>query len=415
MKSHLSDEHAANRHGASDRIERLHQGSWLMFATLMLGHLSQGLTFTAFAPALPQLAHDFGGGSQGQLIAQLTLMISALGMMVGALASGWIVDRVGARGVLLASLLGYGLLGSGGLYLHSPALLLTSRFGVGFVCACLVTTCVTLIATAYAGQARARVLGISGAMASLISLVAMLVGGALAKYGGWRLAFVQYPAFALAGALIAMGAPKLEIPVRTATTGADSRFMRQLWPLYAVTVVLAGIMFMGSTQFPFMLEQDGVRDPSMRSVIMSTVTLTAVLVSFLYGALQRRLGLLGTLVFGAFSMSLALLLVDLTSTPQLAAAAAVLMGVFVGITIPFLHHYVTEHSLAHERSRAIGVLNAFNFLGGFLNPLVFVPLARSWGLRTVFLIAAMVILGIAVGACVLLRAVRGRLSSTPAA
>ena len=134
---------------------------------------------------------------------------------------------------------------------------------------------------------------------------------------------------------------------------------------------------MGSTQFPFMLEQDGVRDPSMRSVIMSAVTLTAVLTSLLYGALQRRLGQLGTLVLGVLSMSLALLLVDLTSAAQLAAAAAVLMGVFVGIVIPFLHHYVTENSLAHERSRAIGVLNAFNFLGGFLNPLVFVPLARS--------------------------------------
>jgi MFS family permease len=119
-------------------------------------------------------------------------------------------------------------------------------------------------------------------------------------------------------------------------------------------------------------------------------------------------------VFGVFSMALALLLVDLTSTPRLAAAAAVLMGVFVGITIPFLHHYVTEHSLAHERSRAIGVLNAFNFLGGFLNPLVFVPLARFWGLRTVFLIAALVMFSIAVGALALLRAGRGRLSPTSA-
>jgi MFS family permease len=392
----------------------IHHGSWLMFATLMLGHLSQGLTFTAFAPALPQLAHDFGGGSHGQLIAQLTLMISALGMMVGALASGWIVDRLGARWVLSGSLLAYGLLGSGGLYLQSPELLLGSRFGVGFVCACLVTTCISLIATEYTGQARARVLGISGAMASLISLIAMLLGGALARYGGWRLAFVQYPAFALAGLVIVMGAPKPETSTRTQTTWAGRGFMQRLWPLYAVTVVLAGVMFMGSTQFPFMLEQDGVRDTSMRSIIMSTVTLTAVLVSLSYGTLQRHLGQLGTLACGALSMSLALLLVDATSTPQLAAAAAVLMGVFVGITIPFLHHYVTEHSLAHDRSRAIGVLNACNFLGGFLNPLVFVPLTQSWGLRTVFLMASVVMLAVAGGALVLSRVGRERPSPTPA-
>lgn len=188
--------------------------------------------------------------------------------------------------------------------------------------------------------------------------------------------------------------------------------MLRLWPLYAVTVILAGVMFMGSTQFPFMLEQDGVRDPSMRSVIMSAVTLTAVLVSLLYGTVQRRVGQLGALACGALSMSLALLLVDLTSAPLLATAAAVLMGVFVGIIIPFLHHYVTEHSLAHERSRAIGVLNAFNFFGGFLNPLVFAPLARSWGLRSVFLIAGVVMLAIAGGALGFLRSGRGRMSTT---
>ena len=414
MKSHLIDERSATQGGGPERAGLLYHGSWLAFATLMLGHLSQGLTFTAFAPALPQLARDFGGGSQGELIAELTLMISALGMMLGALASGWIVERIGARWVLLGALLAYGVLGSGGLYLRSPTLLLASRFGVGFVCACMVTTCISLIATDYAGQARARVLGISGAMASLIALVATLLGGVLAQYGGWRLAFVQYPVFALAGLLIVMGAPRLEMPVRTGTTWAGGSFMLRLWPLYAVTVILAGVMFMGSTQFPFMLEQDGIRDPSMRSIIMSAVTLTAVLVSLMYGPLQRRVGQLGALASGALSMSLALLLVDLTSAPQLAAAAAVLMGVFVGIMIPFLHHYVTEHSLAPERSRAIGVLNACNFLGGFLNPLVFAPLAHSWGLRSVFLIAGVVMLAIAGGALGVLRSGRGRMSPTSA-
>lgn len=204
------------------------------------------------------------------------------------------------------------------------------------------------------------------------------------------------------------------MPVRTDTTWAGGSFMLRLWPLYAVTVILAGVMFMGSTQFPFMLEQDGIRDPSTRSIIMSAVTLTAVLVSLMYGPLQRRVGQLGALACGALSMSLALLLVDLTSAPQLAAAAAVLMGVFVGIMIPFLHHYVTEHSLAPERSRAIGVLNACNFLGGFLNPLVFAPLAHSWGLRSVFLIAGVVMLAIAGGALGVLRSGRGRVSPTSA-
>jgi MFS family permease len=380
-------------------IKSLHGRSWLLFAALMLGHLSQGLTFTAFAPALPQMARDFGGGSYGAMTAQLTLVISALGMMIGALASGWIVERTRPRTLQLIALASYGVLGAGGLFLRQASLLLVSRFAVGFVCACLVTTSISLIASHYEGHARARVLGVSGAMASGISLVAMLVGGALAKYGGWRLAFVQYPIFALVGFSIVAAAPPLttgaQVPMGARIRFAGQSFLRRLWPLYAITVVLAGVMFMGSTQFSFMLEQDGVRDPVTRSLIMSAVTLIAVLIGLLYGSIQRRLGQLPTLVFGLMSMSFALALVGQSSSPQLAAIAAAFMGVFIGITIPFLHHYVTEHSSAQERSRAVGVLNAFNFLGGFLNPLVFVPLAAVWGLRNVFLMAAagMLIIG----------------------
>jgi len=392
-----------------DRDSLLQQGSVLLFAMLMLGHFAQGLTFTAFAPALPQLAHYFGAGSHGELVAQLTLTISALGMMVGALASGWIVDRFGYRYVLLGALLCYGVLGSGGLVLQGATALLASRFGVGFVGACLVTTCVTLIAAQYEGHRRARVLGISGAMASGISLVAMLIGGSLARYGGWRLPFIQFPIFAAAGLLVVLGAPRVPPLHRAGDRGpAGMGFFIRLWPMYLLATVLAAVMFMGSTQFSFMLAQDGVNDPALRSVIMSMITLVAVLVSLVYGSIQRRLGLLGAMVLGALTMSVALLVVDLTSTPLLAAGAAVLMGVFVGITLPFMHHFVTEHSSLEEMSRAIGVLNAFNFLGGFANPLVFVPLARIWGLRAVFLMAASLMLAIGLAVLAWILAQRGQ-------
>jgi MFS family permease len=395
-------------HAPVDSGSLLQQGSVLLFATMMLGHFAQGLTFTAFAPALPQLAHYFGGGSQGELVAQLTLTISALGMMVGALASGWIVDRLGYRVVLLGALLCYGALGSGGLVLQSAAALLASRFGVGFAGACLVTTCVSLIAAQYEGHRRARVLGISGAMASGISLVAMLIGGSLARYGGWRLPFIQYPIFAAAGLLVVLGAPRAPPHRGQDRAAAGKGFFIRLWPMYILATVLAAVMFMGSTQFSFMLAQDGVNDPALRSVIMSTITLVAVLVSLVYGSIQGRLGLLGAMVLGMLAMSAALLVIDLTSSPLLAAGAAVLMGVFVGITLPFMHHFVTEHASLEERTRAIGVLNAFNFLGGFANPLVFVPLARIFGLRAVFLMAAGLMFGIGVAVLVWVLARRDR-------
>lgn len=75
----------------------------------MLGQASQGLTFTAFTPGLPQMAQSFAGTGHGMEIAQQTVTIAALGVIAGAFLSGKIVDIAGPRVTILTSLLLYGL------------------------------------------------------------------------------------------------------------------------------------------------------------------------------------------------------------------------------------------------------------------------------------------------------------------
>lgn len=66
------------------------------------------------------------------------------------------------------------------------------------------------------------------------------------------------------------------------------------------------------------------------------------------------------------------------------------MGVYAGLVLPYLYHSVTERTDLHVRSRAIGLLTAFGFLGGFLNPPVFVALSKQIGLRNAFLVTSAV-------------------------
>src|SRR5215467_10534997 len=94
----------------------------LLFAALMCGHMSQGLAFTAFLAALPQMAHDLG--ENGEVVAQMTMALAALGLLIGSLASGWILEKAGTRVTLLVSLAVYGLAGMGGLVLRDPTPLL---------------------------------------------------------------------------------------------------------------------------------------------------------------------------------------------------------------------------------------------------------------------------------------------------
>jgi len=388
---------------ASRSLARSQPG--ILFFALMLGHMSQGLTFTAYIAALPQLAHALG--ANGELIAQMSIAIAALGTMTGALASGWVLEKAGTRTTMLVFLVVYGIAGTGGYVLRDPVTLLGSRFLVGFACVCMVIACVWGIAAEYTGDRRARALGASAALGSFTSLASTLLGGYLTEHAGWPNAFLQYPVFAVYGlVMVSMGLRQAKPELTTANQVQQPFFARML-PFYALASLISTVMFMGSTQFAFLLEEDGITNAGTRSLIMSGITIVSTLTSFGYGPIQQRLGALG-----AFVLSLACISAGLTSIgagidPSYAVLGAGFMGLYVGIVMPYIHHVVTERTDEFARSRALGVLNAFNFLGAFLNPLIFAPLAKQFGLRNVFLGTAVVMLVLCIGTAVNLLRNRG--------
>jgi MFS family permease len=367
----------------------------LLFATLMFGHMSQGLAFTAFLAALPQMAHDLG--EHGEVIAQMTMALAALGLLIGSLASGWILEKAGTRATLLASLAVYGAAGAGGLVLRDPTLLLTTRFVVGFASACLATTCLWGIAAEYSGYRRARALGIVNSMGSFMSLAGTVAGGFLAQRGGWQVTFGIYPVFALIGlgmGLVSVGQVK---PGQMRSAAQSEPFFLRLLPFFLLATLLFIVIFMASTQFAFLLQEDGIKDPAARSMIMSTVTIVGTLTGFGYGWIQQRLGVRGAFMLGLISATASLASLGFGNTTETAILGAGLMGVFVGLTTPYVYHVVTERTDAFVRSRAFGVLAAFNFFGGFLNPVILAPLGRLIGIHGTFLAMAVVTAALALG------------------
>ena len=360
----------------------------LLFATLMFGQMSQGLTFTAFLAALPQMAH--GLGEHGEVIAQMTMALAALGLLVGSLASGWIMEKAGTRATLLVSLAVYGAAGAGGLVLRDPTALLTTRFVVGFASACLATTCLWAVTAEYSGHRRARALGIVNSMGTFMSLAGTVAGGFLAQSGGWSVTFVIYPVFALIGLAMGFVSVGQVKPGQTRSAARSEPFFLRLLPFYLLAALLFILIFMASTQFAFLLQEDGIKDPAARSMIMSTVTIVGTLTAFCYGWIQQRLGVRRAFLFGLISATASLATLGFGNTAATAILGAGLMGVFVGLATPYVYHVVTERTDASVRSRAFGVLTAFNFFGGFLNPVILAPLGRAIGIHGSFLAAAVV-------------------------
>jgi len=373
------------------------QAGLIGVAALMVGQSGQGLLFTAFTPGLPQMAQSFNAGGHGMAIAQQCVTIAAFGVIAGSFASGKIIEWIGSRVTILLALILFGVFGAGGMFLNGAWVLLASRIVVGFANACMVTACITTISTVFQGNNRSLAIGISSGMGSAVALISLLIGGVLAQNFGWRETFIQFPAFAALGlALTFLGiknahadmANEAELQVQ-----AGSR----LWLYYLLAIIISAIMFLGSSQLAFLLPADGITKATSISEIMAMITIIAVPVSFAFGFIERRLGLNNTLVLGIAAVTAGLLLLGLAAIPPAAVLGAMLMGTYVGLTMPFLYHVVAVKASPAARAKAIGLVSAFYFLGAFLNPFIFAPISAALGIHGAFTVAGIFMGVIALG------------------
>lgn len=374
----------------------------LLLATLMMGAMSISLGFVVCMASLPQIAQDFG--SRGPFIAQMMISTVALGLLVGAPVSGWILARAGTRGTLIASCILFGVSGAGGMVLDNPTLLLASRFLTGFAEVTLTTTCFWAIGTAYEQERRPRVFGLATTMGNATSIAGVMIGGVLAQVGGWRLSFVQLPVFAALTLLLGLISLR-QVKPGNSGGGTEPRapFFKRLLPFYLLVALLFLILFMASTQYVFLLQSDGIASPTLRSIFLSAYTLIGALTGLGYGAMQKRLSMTGTFALGLTCMAVALALLGWSANLAAAAAGTVLIGIYIGIIGTYVNHFVTEQTDAGSRGHALGILMTFSYLGAFLNPPVLTPLGQWLGPRNVFLLAALIMAVIAAGTLTRLR------------
>ena len=151
---------------------------------------------------------------------------------------------------------------------------------MGLGSACMVTTCLWGIGAEYRGSRRASALGIASALANAAALAASLLGGFLAEYGGWRLAFIQFPVFAALAALLGYFSLRQEKPSeRGAAAGGSFGALLRLLPFYLLATLLFVELLVGAAQFPFLLQLDGVHSSSTRSLFQAGVTIVSTLVA----------------------------------------------------------------------------------------------------------------------------------------
>lgn len=361
-----------------------------LMAVMLSGPPLMALTFSAIAPALPAIAQHFSASGMGATLAQWIMTMPAIGLMLGAPVGGWLIDRVGARRLVIASLAGFALGGSAGLWAGSPWPLLAGRFIMGLSSAGVATVATWLIGMRYEEEQRRRLIAAQDSISGGAALGAVLLAGLLTEAADWRLPFALYLVAVpvLAAALAGVPAlPRSPMP-SFGQPKAGYAALAPLWPVYAIIVSMAGLMMMPATQVPFLLKGMGVVSPVIQSRVIACSALMAIIGAAAYPLMRRRLGEAGTLRFmmGTYIVGTATL--ALTRDALTAGLGCLAMGTATGLFSPFFANVLLARTEPGLRGRAIGLMYGGIFLGEFLTPAWILPLRQAFGVDGAFVALA---------------------------
>ncbi len=376
---------------------------WASIAVMMSSAPSLALIFTATGPVLPLIAKHFtpdgrpaftipglGLAVDGPFFAQMLGTIPSVGLCVGGAAAGFVIDRFGSRRVLIWAILAFALFGSAGLYIDSAVGLLVSRFALGFAAIAYGSATIAMIGNRFDDIGRARTLSWRNIAGGVSGVLSITVAGIVAHTYSWHSVFALFlvPLVMLPATLFSVAPAK---PGGMAPREAVKESVAFLWPILMLAIFLAVVMMMNTTQFSFLLVENGITDPKELSHVMMVGTIMSMVGSLLYSELGPKVGFSLNYTISAMLLGLGVMTIGLSHGPLVAAMGGALTGTGSGWLIPHLSRTILARTPAAARGRAVGFFFFAIYLGDLINPIVIRPISLGLGLhRTFFIIGGIV-------------------------
>ncbi|GAA5532443.1 MFS transporter [Deinococcus aluminii] len=372
---------------------------WLTRVTLLLTATLTIMSGATIAPSLPAMQVHFTQGHgaglpNADVLVRLTVTVVGLAIAVSAPVSGYLTDRIGRRPVLVVAMLLYALAGSSGLYAPTLGSLMLGRVLLGLAVGATMTAGSALVADLFAGQERARFLGLQSAFTSLGGVIFLPLGGLLAGMG-WRLPFAVYLA-ALLLVPLALRLPRGETAgQQTAEVAAEQVRWQPVALTYGVALSYMLVYYLMPTQLPYRLEGLGVA-PALVGFVMGVSTLSGALAALWF---SRRGGTRTPVLTAGFSLvalAVGWTVVSLAPGAGWVVPGLIIGGAGAGLVTPNLNTFLAALAPAHARGRVMSGLSASIFLGQFLSPLLARPFVHGTDVSQTF--AAAAVFAVLVGA-----------------
>lgn len=178
----------------------------LILVVVAIAQFMVSLDMSVVNVALPAIRSGLGFDPAG-----LQWVVDAYALLLGGLLllGGRAGDLYGRRRLFVLGFALFGLASLAGGLAQSPGQLVTARAVQGLAAAALTPSALAMLTTTFTeGRARARALGVWGAVAGTGGAVGVMAGGLLTEYAGWRwVMLINVPVVVGALALTAVAVP----------------------------------------------------------------------------------------------------------------------------------------------------------------------------------------------------------------
>lgn len=353
--------------------------------TILVGSSLSVLAATILAPSLPAMLSVFKDVPNSDLLVRLVLTTPALFIAVGAPFSGFLLDRLGRKPVLIVALVVYSLSGSAGFFLDSIYMILISRAILGLAISAIMSGFTTLIIDYFEDTELDRYMGYQSAFISFGGMGFLFIGGLLTDIN-WRLVFLIHliAVFIFIATVLTVNEPARKKPITDDKTQGNKPEIpyKTIGWIYLTTFISIMIFFMFPLQIPFYLNDIS---GSLVGLALSVQGLVGAIIAFQYGRIKRFFSFSGilTMIFIFFGMNH--LLLSLTDHYGYVVVALIFGGLGIGLLPANINVWLASVTPSEIRGRAVGGLTMSLFFGQFLTPIISQPLLVGLGLGGMFL------------------------------
>jgi len=373
-------------------------------ALCCLGPLS-GLAQGGLSPVMPRITEYFASEPNAGVLVRLMISGLSAAMILGALMSGFLSERVGQLRLLLVCLVIYGLSGAAGFVLDNLYLIVASRFVLGVANAAAGVLAMALITTRVAADVRENWLGYYVVAGTIGTLGFTALIGFVGQFG-WRNAFLVY-LFALPVALflaLTFTAAPDEAPPAEADAGETGGGGGIPWTKVLFGLVCGAIGTTTMMYLPFHLAGIGMGSPEQVAAILVFSGIFGAGFTFCYGWVRKVLSAIQLFVLFFTLAGIGLVLaVAAQSTPMVYVGVALYGGGY-GITVPNLFGACAAATRPEYRARMLGLVRAGFYAGPLVAQVFLEMMLRQWG--AAYAVAG--IAGLAFSAAALALILRGK-------